>query len=247
LDAVFKRINRAVLYRLKSVFGDVVAQDVGGSSGGRSRQVGVSIYDRDYSLPGKRKLVPKWKFDLSATFIKPQSNQLESTSRFRASQNKIKLKLESLFAQKGRVLEANSNFKSRSYSEIYAQSNFVNRENVLELKAKWNYSKLINLLESYVKLLDEEKFTKFTRKKPPKKDVRTLKSLGISVIKTKGDDGTNLTFRTREDSKVDCTLCKYFNRKNFKSDDPNRPVLPLHPNCRCVWQDKKSRRILGQF
>lgn len=41
-------------------------------------------------------------------------------------------------------------------------------------------------------------------------------------------------FLTKEDEKVDPTICEPFNRREFEVDDPDKPEPPLHRFCRCV-------------
>lgn len=34
-----------------------------------------------------------------------------------------------------------------------------------------------------------------------------------------------------------CDSCRCYHEKVFRKDDPRRPTLPIHPNCRCKYQD----------
>jgi len=34
-----------------------------------------------------------------------------------------------------------------------------------------------------------------------------------------------------------CDSCRRYHEKVFRKDDPRRPTLPIHPNCRCKYQD----------
>ena len=33
-----------------------------------------------------------------------------------------------------------------------------------------------------------------------------------------------------------CEKCKRFDGKVFRDEDPAKPELPIHPNCRCTWE-----------
>ncbi len=39
-----------------------------------------------------------------------------------------------------------------------------------------------------------------------------------------------------ENSSSTCDRCSGYDGKVFSDDDPAKPVLPLHPNCRCRWR-----------
>jgi len=49
-------------------------------------------------------------------------------------------------------------------------------------------------------------------------------------------------FTTAMDDKV-CTLCEDYEEEVFAEDDPNKPEIPLHPNCRCEWEVAYSEAI----
>ena len=36
-----------------------------------------------------------------------------------------------------------------------------------------------------------------------------------------------------------CEKCKRFDGKVFSDEDPAKPELPIHPNCRCTWEKTK--------
>lgn len=44
-----------------------------------------------------------------------------------------------------------------------------------------------------------------------------------------------LEFVAENDQKC-CQLCRGFDGKIFRDDDPERPEIPLHPNCRCRYR-----------
>ena len=109
------------------------------------------------------------------------------------------------------------------------------------------YGKTLHGIDIINMMLDS-RFTKTTSKKPDPKTIRLRDIITMKKGRPSGEvPQTVLIFRTREDSKVDCTICKPFNRKKFKVFEGNRPILPIHPNCRCQWQDKETGRLLGQF
>jgi len=113
--------------------------------------------------------------------------------------------------------------------------------------SKTFYGKTMHGL-NIINMMMEGRFTKTTSKKPSSKTIRLKDIITLKRGKPAGDvPQTVLIFRTKEDARVDCTICKPFNRKRFKVFEANRPVLPIHPNCRCQWQDPKTKRMLGQF
>jgi len=95
----------------------------------------------------------------------------------------------------------------------------------------------------------KKKFTKRTRKPIQQGIFRVSDATPPRPVGRPDPDLPNpvLIFRTREDAKVDCLTCKPFNRRHYKLRDPNRPLLPIHPNCRCQWQNAKSKVMMGQF
>ena len=42
-----------------------------------------------------------------------------------------------------------------------------------------------------------------------------------------------------------CKLCRRFDGKVFREDDPAKPQLPLHPHCRCSWREATVRESLN--
>ncbi len=132
---------------------------LGGGRGGKSKQVGVSIYDVDQSIPPKRKLNPQWKFKVTATFTKPQNKRFEAIARFKQIQKNLGFSLSlKRMARPEKITEAIARFRWNEHIEYYLRSVFERKEFVTEeIKAKWSYQKIINLLESYVRFLDEKK------------------------------------------------------------------------------------------
>jgi hypothetical protein len=56
-----------------------------------------------------------------------------------------------------------------------------------------------------------------------------------------------LVFITEFDEKV-CNICYPFHETLYESDDPNKPEIPLHPNCRCrylVYSEDTRNPIVG--
>ena len=60
------------------------------------------------------------------------------------------------------------------------------------------------------------------------------------------DRNRRIRFLTQNDAKVD-DQCIPFHGLPFTVNAPNRPIQPIHPNCRCVWQDIETGKIIGQF
>lgn len=46
---------------------------------------------------------------------------------------------------------------------------------------------------------------------------------------------TKIIFKTMQDVRVD-PVCKAFENKKYSIDDPTRPEIPIHPNCRCWYE-----------
>lgn len=49
------------------------------------------------------------------------------------------------------------------------------------------------------------------------------------------ESGTKVIFHTEDDERV-CDLCLSYQDEEYSVDDPDRPDLPLHPNCRCWFE-----------
>ena len=60
---------------------------------------------------------------------------------------------------------------------------------------------------------------------------------------------TPLIYMTKQDSKVDDTICLPKQGEIWGKEDSRRPIIPtsLHPHCRCYWQDPVTGNNLGQF
>lgn len=50
-----------------------------------------------------------------------------------------------------------------------------------------------------------------------------------------------------EDSKVDDKFCLPLANLEWDIESPNRPSIPIHPNCRCHWENKETGENMGQF
>jgi len=40
--------------------------------------------------------------------------------------------------------------------------------------------------------------------------------------------------------------CDDYEDEEYDVDDPERPELPIHPNCKCYWEDALTGENLGQ-
>ena len=40
--------------------------------------------------------------------------------------------------------------------------------------------------------------------------------------------------------------CDDYADEEYSIDDSDRPELPIHPNCKCYWEDKLTGENLGQ-
>ena len=40
-----------------------------------------------------------------------------------------------------------------------------------------------------------------------------------------------------------CAACLEHHGKIFKQDDPNKPLLPIHPNCRCKYEELTADKV----
>jgi hypothetical protein len=61
------------------------------------------------------------------------------------------------------------------------------------------------------------------------------------VDRTENLEIERFKFTTMQDSKVD-PVCKKFENSIWDSDDPDLPIPPLHPNCRCFLTIVESQR-----
>lgn len=48
------------------------------------------------------------------------------------------------------------------------------------------------------------------------------------------DEGVKIIFHTEDDDRV-CAECEEHDGEEYEVDDPTRPSLPIHPNCRCYF------------
>ncbi len=128
----------------------------GGSRVGKSKQVGVSIYDRDASIPSqKRNLKPIYPFEIRAGIIYPQEIFFEMRARFKMVQKPISFKVTVAKLKKiQQSVETFVRFKTPIYKEVFYLIKFKRPEIVGEWEAKFSYKKIIKLLESYLKLTE---------------------------------------------------------------------------------------------
>lgn len=50
-----------------------------------------------------------------------------------------------------------------------------------------------------------------------------------------------------ENNSKTCICCQRWNGKIFEKEDSDRPILPLHPNCRCKYQDMPTNEKILNF
>ncbi len=141
-----------------------VAVSEGGGEGskvGKSKQVGVSIYDVDQSIPPKKHLFPEWSFEVRATLIREIKTEFKSVSRFKLHQKTKRFKIGvEKFMIKERVLESLARFRTPQYHELYIKARFKIPQIVSEWESKWNYEKIIKLLENYTQIIDPKRIIK---------------------------------------------------------------------------------------
>ena len=126
----------------------------GGSGVGRSKQVGVSVYDRDPSIPPKRKLTPMWDFEIKAGVMLPQVKTFELLSKFKLeSKKKFSVSVEK-FAIAEKVLGVRARFKTKTNKEFWLSSKFAKKESLGYIEAKFDPKKIIKLLETYLKVFE---------------------------------------------------------------------------------------------
>lgn len=53
-----------------------------------------------------------------------------------------------------------------------------------------------------------------------------------------------LEFTTRKDERV-CPICSPLDGKRFDFDDPSKPDIPVHPNCRCRYLEVKNGKAIS--
>lgn len=63
----------------------------------------------------------------------------------------------------------------------------------------------------------------------------SISSFGITAIPQMAETGTKVIFRTEDDERV-CDLCESYDGEEYEVDDPDRPTVPLHLNCRCYYE-----------
>jgi hypothetical protein len=163
-------------------------------------------------------------------------------------------------------LRYKSNLKLERIIELAIQSKLKIPYNIsLESRGIKSNDSVVAMLNYYAEVYNDKdmkialanlEFTKRTRKGHPAgylklRDVLQTTRMNRGDIAKSQTGGVDfkfpMIFRTKEDAKVDCKFCKTFNREEFDMFSPLRPVLPLHPNCRCEWQSKDGGRLIGQF
>jgi len=78
---------------------------------------------------------------------------------------------------------------------------------------------------------------------------KQLKKLSQQQEKNLQDINPLLIYRTKQDGRVDDTICLPDEGEVWRMNDPTRPVIPRdrHPGCRCEWEDAVTGELLGQF
>lgn len=78
---------------------------------------------------------------------------------------------------------------------------------------------------------------------------KELKKLSQEQEKNLQDTNPLLIYRTKQDGRVDDTICLPDEGEVWRMNDPSRPVIPRdrHPGCRCEWEDAITGELLGQF
>jgi len=208
----------------------------GGSKVGKSKQVGVSIYDRDASIPTqKRKLTPLWNFEIRAGLILPQITSFEIQARFKIINTKRKFKVQiNKFKILQQNLESFVRFRTPMYKEFFYSSKFKRPEIVGEWEAKWSFSKIIKLLESYLRLTENIKTFDF------EEDHKAWRILTEAVAPKKIEKLWNeLTVNQREK-----LLSKMKLDKILATDTYNK----LPPNIKDIFEkqsDDELKNLLG--
>jgi len=54
-----------------------------------------------------------------------------------------------------------------------------------------------------------------------------------------------VVYRLENDHEV-ADECDLYADEVYTGNDPDRPELPIHPNCKCYWEDYETGDILGQ-
>ena len=75
------------------------------------------------------------------------------------------------------------------------------------------------------------------------------KKMDIDKIVQKLAKKTKIVKFVSEKGVNSCNICRSYHGKIFTEDDPQKPELPLHPNCRCKFVEEQpflSENILGK-
>jgi len=109
----------------------------------------------------------------------------------------------------------------------------------------------ISLLGNFIKSMVSDLVTKSTNN-AALNTMNQQSRLAQSVLSTNKIKGTltdleeiRLEFTTRKDERV-CPICSPLDGKQFAFDDPSKPEIPVHHNCRCRYLEvKKGKAISG--
>jgi len=109
----------------------------------------------------------------------------------------------------------------------------------------------ISLLGNFIKSMVSDLVTKSTNN-AALNTMNQQSRLAQSVLSTNKIKGTltdleeiRLEFTTRKDERV-CPICSPLDGKQFTFDDPSKPDIPVHHNCRCRYLEvKKGKAVSG--
>ena len=135
-----------------------------------------------------------------------------------------------------KMLELRTEFKNRFWG-------MVNAAEVREFG--------ISLLGNFIKSMVSDLITKSTNNaalQTMSQQSRVAQSV-LSTNKIKGSfvdlEEIRLEFTTRQDERV-CPICSPLDGKQYAFDDPSKPDIPVHHNCRCRFlQVRKGKAVSG--
>lgn len=112
--------------------------------------------------------------------------------------------------------------------------------NVYKRKLFYEQTNTINLK---IRPISEFLLDRFKKLNKIKEIVKMASSIGT------GAELTTIIYRTSgsTDRRFDINdECDDYDGQEWNIDDPDRPELPLHPNCECYWEDGETGENLGQ-
>lgn len=109
----------------------------------------------------------------------------------------------------------------------------------------------IDILGTFVKTMVSDLITKSTNNAAlaAMTQQNRLAQSVLATNKVKGNltdlEEIRLEFTTRKDERV-CPICNPLDGKRYDFDDPSKPDIPVHPNCRCRYLEvKKGKAVSG--